>query len=305
MWLSFLKAKRKTKMKRRKDTRLQIAEVTDRESALKIAQAANDVGNVAVHVGANEGGIFRKNGHEYIIAEGAIGLGIFGKRGDIKKMRTTVKGMKSVPELHILEPRRAPTRRETRVAEGILGHGVGPIAERKHWQGVNQQLGALKDHLLVVTNFDGYETRAKEIAKAIQEAGFSTDTPIGFTDHANEQMRDRANLSHEYQASALAISSSLSELGYSHVDNHSGPVESQRGYVAHGIAEGALITRSHLGRPADEVLHIAVTSAIDTPEIGIPYQAGARGNAFMYRGAGSDSKPDWQELAALPVRRIH
>lgn len=72
----------------RKNSHIHRHEIIDRAGALKITEAATEIGNIAVYIGANEGGRVRFPGEEgwTMIPEGHVGLLVSGKHADLKHL---------------------------------------------------------------------------------------------------------------------------------------------------------------------------------------------------------------------------
>lgn len=177
-----------------------------------------------------------------------------------------------------------------------------------HWKKVGEELGDFNGRMVMVTNFGGmgplsYE-HGEKIAESIKDQlGFDTDTSITMSVHAGRPiLEERHGRWDEYMESAISIRDSLKDLGYDKMSPDRNALigtgyETPRGFASGCFRAGAQTAIEYAGLDPKKNLHVLVTSALDTPEVGIPYSESTGGRAFLLENAPVDgSAPTWRQI---------
>lgn len=210
----------------------------------------------------------------------------------------------------LAERRAERSQRQKEAAENFAKIYAQRQAEalRDHWKKVGEELGDFSGHMLMVTNFGGLHpysyNHGKKIAESVKkQLGFDTDTSITMSVHAGKNiLEERHNGWDEYMESAMAIRDSLEELGYDKMVPDSNVLmgsgyETPPGFAAGSFRAGAQTAIEYASLDPEKNLHILVTSALDTNEVGVPYSQSAGGHAFLLETAPQDgTQPVWRKV---------
>ena len=168
-------------------------------------------------------------------------------------------------------------------------------AEANYWKNVTEQLDGTQDHLVVVTNFDGFDSVAQRIAGAIKEMKVGLDQPVRFSVHTTKEMEKERGFE-LYSESADSLAEALGGMGVD-VRGYNSRPESIAGHwrTAEALHEAAFWY--HGGRQGKlSGLHVAVLSAMSMPELNVSYEDSLNGGAYIYRGTDENGKPNWDKI---------
>lgn len=202
---------------------------------------------------------------------------------------------KAMLQLFARRPEIRREREEARLAALAIQERFAE-AEAKYWKTVAERLDGTKDHLVLVTNFGGYDSVGKHVARAVKDSGLDTSQTVRMSVHTTKEMEERTGFE-PYRASADSIAEQLGALGISVEGKRFRPETiTGRWSAASKLREAVFWGKGDEKPQTLDGLHIAVVSALSMPQLNVSYEESLDGGAYVYRGTADDGTPSWEKL---------